>query len=265
MIRFLLIFSVLSTSLAYASFEQLKEGYDQGKYNNFLEENAFLSKSWLEKGYFNEYIQNRNNTIHLTMQKYRLAKEAQKKHKAKLDKLEKNKNRMLSSFVENYPHLRISRMVRNILNYSRLSEIHRDALDYMVFLEFGVVDISQDPAAYRIQQLMFDYTLRSIVVTSLLIDGKIGTALAHNYQAILELDKERALRELCEKTPDSYAARKCLEAMDVAAAMIPVAYDKKYLGDMIVGMRPPENEVEKKVCHILRETHSKKMQLMSQN
>ncbi len=243
-------------------FDEVKKNYEEGKYNNILSENEFLCHSWLEKGYFDEYIANRKDSIHLALQKYRLAKQAQEKNKSRLLRLEKNKKRALYNICEYHPNLRISRMVKNILEYDKLSEKHKDALDYMAFLEFGAVDVSQDAAAFHIQKMMFDYTLRFLVVSSLLIDGKIGTGTAHIFQVILEFDKSRHLRELCKQYPESYAAIKCLEAMDVNQAMLPVAYDKKYLGDLLVGMRPPENEIENKVRRILKDAYVKKMELL---
>ncbi len=243
-------------------FDEVKKGYDEGKYDHILSENEFLCHSWFEKGHFDEYIANRKDSIHLALQKYRLAKEAQEKNKSKLLRLEKNKERALYNICEYHPNLRISRMVKNILEYDKLSIKHKDALDYMAFLEFGAVDVSQDSAAFHIQKMMFDYTLRFLVVSSLLIDGKISPGTAHMFQVILEFDKARHLRELCDQHPESYASIKCLEAMDVTQAMLPVAYDKKYLGDLLVGLRAPENGVEGKVCRILKDAYIKKMELL---
>jgi hypothetical protein len=251
--------------LAYAyepaiDFEVLKKNYQEGQYDHILQENDFLYRSWLEKGYFDDYIVNRRDSIKLAMQKFRLAKEVQEKNQAKLDRIEKNKRRALFTIAKQYPNLRISQVVKNILQYDELSQQHKNAVEYMAFLEFGVIDISRDPAAAPIQQMMFDYMLRNLVVSSLLIDGKIGPETAHIYQAVIEMDKEHRLRELCLQYQDSYAASKCLEAMDVTAAMIPVAYDKKYLGDLLVGMRAPENEAEDKVCRVLKDAYSRRME-----
>lgn len=259
-IFFLFIYS-LNLS-AEEDFEVIRQDFEQGKYQYILDEYEFLYQKWLKDGRLDEYIASRRDLVKEGVDHLKNKLRVQRKNQKQLHDLNRYKNKLLMELCEDHPDLKISNIVRRIVRYHQLAMKYEDSVAFLNFLDLGAINTLKDPLVLEIQQLLFNYHLKSIVLSSLLIDCCIDPKTAAFHSAIISLDKNVALKKICDAHPESQPAAMCLEAIQVDLAKLPVAYEQKYLSDLLVGMRAPINEIEDEVRYIIKKSYLHKMAIL---
>jgi len=254
---FLLCFSTVSA----ADFGELQENFRQGNYRSLLDEYDFLAKTWLEEGRFDDFMGSWYRSGQEASQKIHAESQIKKHFAKELDKIESEKNEALQFLVDRYPDFAMTQMLRDILHYHRLRAQYSDAVDFFRQLEFGAVDMPGDPIANQLQQILLNFRLRSLVVSSQVIDCRINNETGYFHKTVIELERYRVLKEFCEAHPESPAASFCLQALEVNRAMLPVALNQQDLSDLLVGIRAPTNILEDQARRILQDAYVKKLSL----
>lgn len=249
--------------IAQDDFDLLKENYFQGKYQLVLEEYEVLYQCWQKEGKFGAYLRSRFESIRDGLDVFKENLKTRKKHREEIQRLEQEKNRALTNLCQQYPELKISEIARRIVHYHELNLEYEDAVTFLGLLEMGVADIPrEDPAATKIFQMLNKYHLKTVIISSRLRDFLIDVEDARLHNTIMNIDKWYKLKKLCQAHPESPVARKCLDAIKVEEAKLPVAYEQKYLGDLLVGLRAPCNPVEDQVRRIVKSAYLKKMEII---
>jgi len=120
------------------------------------------------------------------------------------------------------------------------------------------VNSRTDPVAAELQEILFDYELRTMVVSSQVIDCRINNETAYLHKTLLDLERNEILRKVCDAHPESQTAKLCLDALKVQMAMLPVALNQQYLCDLLTGLRAPLNIVEDQTRRILQQAYVQK-------
>jgi len=262
--RILSFFLFMTAALAGADFERVQDDFFAGKYHSVLKEYDSLSKKWLEEGVFDEYLQKRREMARSTFEQRRALERIKKNRSKELKRIEEDKNSELQFLCDRYPDLAITSLLRDILNYHKLREKHSEALEFYSCLELGVVSSMRDPVVAKLQKILQDFDIKTIVVSSQVVNCEIDQETAYLYKTLLDLDRIDLLRDICRAQPDSEAAKLCLEALEVQYAMLPVFLNQKYLSDLLVGARPPANIAEDRARQVLQLAHVRREGLLAQ-
>jgi len=258
------LFFLLTSALSGADFDAIYNDFQKGNYRDLLEEYHFLAKSWLEEGRFNGFLDTRQDSARRSSE--RLQKEAhwKKRYARKLKKIETEKNNALQLLCDRYPDVEIMQMVRDILHYHQLREEYADEMLFFHRLELGVVNTRCDPAVAKLQKILLEYQLKSMVVSSQVIDCRINSETAYLHKTLMDLACHRELLQVCRAHTESQVANLCLRALEVQMAMLPVVLNQQYLSDLLVGIRAPANVVEVQTKRILRDTYARKEEVRGQ-
>lgn len=254
----LLVFLFVLGSLSGGNFSDLEREYRLGGYDYLLSDYEQVASEWLEEGKFTDFLANRRSFANAECEKILRERSLKKANAPLLDKIETDKNSALQWVADHYPHARITPLVDDILCYHTLRARYDEAVDFFRWLESGGFIESQDSVIKEIEPIIFKHQLKSIVVSTRVIDCRIDSETAYFHKALLDLERDDLVAKVCKKHPDSDISKLCLQALKVNKAMLPVALNQQYLSDLIVGIRAPASEVEDFVRQVLQNAHARK-------
>lgn len=239
MMKFLIVF-LATTPLFGGTFEILCKDHESGKYQNILDEIHFLYEKWEEEGALADFFRSRRLDPRDLQACYKDKLARYKKSETKLKNLEDKRNERLMQAIANVRDERIGRVVQKVVKFSELSREFAGEVDFLALLAAGGVDTYDNSSLLKIEKILKERDGKSYLLHSLLLSNKFDLATYELYSALVSLEAVKKI------------APHCPGALKVEEVRLSLAFDQKFLSDLLVGLRGPESRAEEQVKEILR-------------
>ncbi|MCB1149783.1 MAG: hypothetical protein KDK48_06410 [Chlamydiia bacterium] len=225
--------------------------YREGGYSTYLNAIDEDFRETLQSGGFDAFLSDRRKKLTPIAEELKKRMKAQKRIAKELRRINEGENHMLELAVKLQPGLRISRVVSALVEYNKAFDVNKEAVQQLALIEIGFVDMATDPVAFQVHELYTEYGLKESFINDDVLEGRIGQDKAAELAFVLQQQRDERIRKVCSAYPTHPTAKLCLQALEVNQLMLSFAGERKYLADLLAGMRAPENSVEQQVKEIL--------------